>query len=375
MEATKEKRRLSKTTLIWIIAALIPILAFLLFEIFASNPKLSNGAVKYFSHPAKNILGTISSIFPFSVMEIMFIALGILLITYLTLSVIKTVKSDRRLPTAAKRLAALLLAIAYIYTAYLWLLGIDYRADSFSEKSGLTAEAVSTEDLYTVTAWFVTHASALAGTVRRDAGGHFAEPMDGENGYISRSTSVYDNIIAEYPCLACKSRRPKKMVIFSKIQSSMGFTGIYFPFTGESNINIDSPACLRPCTIAHELAHQRSVMSEQEANFLGIAAGISSGDTVYAYSGLLSGSIHLMNALYKADHGAWQELRRQITGPMLTDWEDNNFYWQSYKSPVTEASGNIYDSYLKANGQELGMQSYGACVDLLVAYYLPLTED
>lgn len=372
MEAVKEKRRLSKSALKWTIAALVPILAYILFEIFASNRRLSNGAVKYFSLPAKNILGTISSIFPFSVMEIMFIALGVLIIAYTVLSVIRTVKSDRKLLTAAKRLAALLLAAAYIYTAYLWLLGLDYRADSFSEKSGLTADTVSTEDLCTVAAWFVTRASVLAETVQRDADGHFAEPMDGKDGYIARSTSVYDDLIEEFPCLACKSRRPKKMVIFSKIQSRMGFTGIYFPFTGESNINIDSPACLRPCTIAHELAHQRGVMSEQEANFLGIAAGISSGDAVYAYSSFLSGAIHLLNALYKADYSAWQELHKLITGPMLTDWNDNNAYWQALKSPVTETSEDIYDSYLKANGQELGMQSYGACVDLLVAYYLPM---
>ena len=29
----------------------------------------------------------------------------------------------------------------------------------------------------------------------------------------------------------------------------------------------------------------------------------------------------------------------------------------------------VYDSYLKHNDQELGIKSYGACVDLLVEYY------
>ena len=31
----------------------------------------------------------------------------------------------------------------------------------------------------------------------------------------------------------------------------------------------------------------------------------------------------------------------------------------------------MYDAYLKSNGQEMGMASYGACVDLLVEYFLP----
>ena len=31
-----------------------------------------------------------------------------------------------------------------------------------------------------------------------------------------------------------------------------------------------------------------------------------------------------------------------------------------------------YDNFLRSYGQELGMQSYGACVDLLVSEFLPL---
>jgi hypothetical protein len=153
----------------------------------------------------------------------------------------------------------------------------------------------------------------------------------------------------------------------------MGFTGVYFPFTGESSINIDAPACLIPFTISHELAHQRGIYSEQEANFIGIAACLTSGNTVYAYSGYLSGSIYLLNALYKADKDLWTQLRSLITGNMLVDWLDNNEYWSKMESAVTSASETVYDTYLKANGQELGMRSYGACVDLLVTYYLGKT--
>ena len=54
---------------------------------------------------------------------------------------------------------------------------------------------------------------------------------------------------------------------------------------------------------------------------------------------------------------------------MLTDLQDNNAYWSQYETPVSEVSEKVYDSYLKANGDPLGMKSYGACVDLLVNYY------
>ena len=61
-------------------------------------------------------------------------------------------------------------------------------------------------------------------------------------------------------------------MIFSGIMSAMGFTGVYFPFTGETNINIDAPQVFMPCTVAHEIAHQMGITSESECNFIGILA-------------------------------------------------------------------------------------------------------
>lgn len=84
----------------------------------------------------------------------------------------------------------------------------------------------------------------------------------------------------------------------------MDFTGFYFPFTGEANLNVDCPASFLPSTIVHEMAHQRGIASEQECNFIAIAVSLASGDPVYRYSGLLMGYVHLGNALYRADRTA-----------------------------------------------------------------------
>ena len=46
---------------------------------------------------------------------------------------------------------------------------------------------------------------------------------------------------------------------------------------------------------------------------------------------------------------------------------DTPVVYMSYSTrEVTEVSEKIYDTYLKANGQETGIASYGQCVDLLV---------
>ncbi len=368
MVETKEKNRRHRQIIKWAIAVSIPALMILLYYIFSSRRDWANAAVAAVSRPLRDALGTVFSIVPFSVMELMYIAVGLFFIGFIIRTVVRTVKSEKKLFTALRGAVVLILVVAYIFASYLWLLGIDYQSDSFTDKSGLEVGEVSTEELYVVTKYFVENALALSGTVERDDDGHFAEDIDS---FFDNSTGIYDQLSEEFPFLECESRRPKKMALFSWVMSRMGFTGIYFPFTGESNINIDAPLCMMPFTVAHELAHQRGVYAEQEANFLGVAACVSSGDPVYTYSGYLSGSLYLLNALYRADRDLWRELHDMISGYMLVDWDDNNEYWDSMESAVTAVSESVYDGYLKANGQDMGMQSYGACVDLLVAYYLP----
>ncbi len=364
MEAKEKTRR---GYIKYVIAALIPAVLTALFYILSPIPGFADAAAAYFSRPVKNILGTALSWIPFSVMELEYVAAGVFVIVYTVRTVVLTVRAERKLLTLLRRSFVFLVVAACFFAVFLWIFSIDYRSASFTERSGIDAGPVDTGELKAVTRYFVQNAAALAPSVPRDGDGHWAQDL---NGVLDVSTRIYDGLFEEFPFLSGASRTPKKMYLFSRLSSWMGFTGVYFPYTGESNINIDAPGCLIPFTVAHELAHQHGVYAEQEANFVGIAACLTSGDPVYTYSGYLSGAVHLSNALYSADPEAWYEISRYITGPMLTDWRDNSAYWQQFEGKVEEVSSKVYDGYLKAQGQPLGIRSYGACVDLLVAYYL-----
>lgn len=362
---TREKKRASWIK--YLIPAVIAAALAALFYILSPIPGFADAATRYFSRPVKNALGTALSWIPFSVMELEYVAAGVFVIWYTVRTVVLTVKAEKKLRTFARRSFIFLLVVVYFFVAFLWIFSIDYRSPSFTQRSGIEAGKVRTEDLYAVTKYFILNAASRAGDVPRDADGHWAQDIDG---VLDASPRIYDGAVEEFPFLSGASRKPKKMYLFSRVSSWMGFTGVYFPYTGESNINIDALGCLIPSTVAHELAHQHGVYSEQEANFVGIAACLSSGNEVYIYSGFLSGSIYLSNALYRADPDAWRELSAYITGPMLTDWQDDSAYWKQFEGKVEQVSSKVYDGYLKSQGQSLGIRSYGACVDLLVAYYL-----
>lgn len=333
------------------------------FYLIRPHKALADWATEHISIPVRETAALFCNLFPFSVAELLYTAV-ILLGLFLIIKTVSAVKkSDKKGKTLLLRLLAIGLIPATIITGYNWLWALGYYGTTFAERSGLKNNGVAVEDLKQVTAYFAELAAELAPQVKRDENGHFAE----ENFFLD-TDGLYDVLEREFPCLQNHSLRAKPM-LYSRFMSMIGFTGFYFPFTGEANVNVDFPPALQPETIAHELAHQRRVVSESEANFVSVAACLSSGKTVYEYSGALSGLTYLGNALYKADREAWREIRASLPEEIIIDWNDDIAYWEQFESPVETVATGVYDSYLKHNDQKLGIKSYGACVDLLVEYY------
>ena len=252
-----------------------------------------------------------------------------------------------------------------VYAGFSLLWGVNYYAESFQEQSGVYARESTPEELARVTEYFARQLAGCADQVQRDENGLFAESRDD---IFADSMRVFDGVYDAFPCLRMEDHVPKG-VRFSTALSAMDFTGFYFPFTGEANLNIDSPACYLPSTIAHEMAHQRGIASEQECNFIAIAASTTAQSPAYRYSGWLMGFTYLSNALYRADQEAWKQVRVLLPDTVVADLRDNSAYWAEFEGPVNDAAQKVYDSFLKSSGESRGTQSYGTVVDMLMAYY------
>ncbi|WP_160634455.1 DUF3810 domain-containing protein [Pseudoflavonifractor sp. 60] len=352
-------------TWLWLGAITLPAALIILFEAVKENQPLMTVWVFRIMAPVERFLGRLWSLVPCSAAEALTALFLVGNVIFLARAVVLLWRKRAALPFL-RRLWALGAAWLWLWAGLCWMWNAAYYVPSFAQREGLESAPCSLEELAAVTEYFARQAAALAPQVPRDEAGNFEEtPAD----FFPRGPEIYLNIAEEFPSLNIKPVKAKPL-LFSRLQSILGFTGIYFPFTGEANINVDAPACLIPATVAHEMAHQRMVASELEANFVGIAACTSCDDVVFQYSGYLMGLIQLCNALYPVSPELWYDIaERTFTPELSTDWNGNNAYWAALDSPVEDAAGDVYDTFLKSNDQELGIRSYGACVDLLVSYY------
>ena len=346
----------------WLLACGAVLAAFLLLH---GNRAAMNTLVFDVTLPLEQFLGRACAALPFSVAELLYVLAAVT-------AVVLLVRMARYLYRARKKGRAAYRCVLFsldlfltLYAAFCLLWGANYYADDFCDMTDLTPEPVAYDDLVRVTQYFADGLGEASAHVARDADGLFTADRAEILAYADR---VYDCLYDEFPLLNMPDQQPKG-IFFSKIMSAMNFTGFYFPFTGESNVNMDSPAMLLASTCAHELSHQRGIASEQQSNFLAVLACTRCDDANYNYAGWMLGYIHLSNALYRADPEAWQAVRGSLPEEVLLDLRANSAYWSRYKGLTATVTQSLNDKMIKSYGDALGTQSYGAVVDLLVKYY------
>ncbi|MBR6654775.1 MAG: DUF3810 domain-containing protein [Oscillospiraceae bacterium] len=346
---------------IWIIGCAV---FAVLFHLLTGNRLLMN-ALATGALWIKRLLAYVLSVLPISIMEWTIVAAVIGGVIYIIIAVRDIKRSEQRWRILYRRVSFVVALALTVYCAFCVLLSASYYADNFQRKSGLYAQKSSVEELYRAAEYFSVRLGEIYDEVERDENGVFCEDI---SEMFDDSTEIYEGVCEVYPFLGQESVKPKKM-LFSWVMSYLNYTGIYFPLSGEANINVHQPSMMIPATIAHEMAHQRGVASEQEANFVEILTCMKSGNPVYEYSGAFSAFINLGNALYRYDKEAYAQLWYSLPPEVLADMQANNEYWQQFETKAAEVTEKVYDNFLKSQGQELGVQSYGACVDLLIAYY------
>jgi hypothetical protein len=321
--------------------------------------------------PAHRAMAKFFDALPFSFAEVVIGVAAVTAVIYLAVALIKLIIGPRRGRQLYLLIVTLVCAGLTVYALFCVMWGVYYYADDFQTKSGIPCEEIPVEDLKLVTRYFAEMAGEYSKQVKRDENGVYCQDRDV---ILSRSDEVYEKAEQLFPCLEGPEVHAKG-IRFSILMSYTDYTGFFFPFTGEANVNIHYPPCTLAATVAHELAHQRGVAKEQEANFCAVLASLLYGDPDYCYSACYLAYIYLGNALYEVDYDSWYEIRSGLDENMKADIAHNREYWQQFETPVQTVANDIYEEFLQSYSQDLGLRSYGACVDLLVNYYIKDAKD
>ncbi len=340
----------------------INFLVFMLFLFCKNQIWFAEFVVQWIGNPYKLVAGFLSSFLPFSLAELFWCVAIVGLIWYLVWGVTKIVKDKKGLDIFIMSLGLVL--CGYNIMTSLW--SVNYQIPSKLSYLELEASGVYGQDLYETCRAYARSLNELNAEVTRDEAGLFYYDV---NQILEESAYVFEGVEQEYGLTHWFPMEAKAMN-FSWLMSRMKYTGFYFAYTGEANVNVNQPLAYIPFTAAHELAHAREEAREQDCNFLAVMACRSSESIAYQYSGTLVAYIYLSNALHDYDAELSSEIYRSLEEDVRTDIENNNQYWAQFSSPIAQVSQAVYNEFLESNEQEEGVKSYGLVVDLLVADYL-----
>ncbi len=314
----------------------------------------------------------VTGLAPFSVMEVVCTSLLIVVPVLVVVRIIRLIKALRQktsgpaLRTLGAAALRWLAGASCLLSVFCLFAGINYYRDDFAAVSGLPVQKSTTAEVQALCEELAGAANTLAAAQLRDGEGVAILYRDYRT-LAADMDAAYGAAAQRFPCLGGSYGRAKAMY-GSGFMSRLELTGVFFPFTMESNVNVAAPQFYTPYTVAHELTHLRGFMREDEANYLGYYVCQCSEDTGIRYSGVMMALIHAGNALAKTDRQAYAALCQSYCEQLRADLEQNNRYWEQYEdTPLAEAAERNNNAYLKANGQQDGTASYGRMVDLLLA--------
>ncbi len=315
-----------------------------------------------------SLLSTFTGFFPFSVAEALVILTPVLILFYLSRSIYTALTHPGG--SALQILNSftnVLIAVSVGYFLFVILWGLNYYRLPYPKITDLDVRPASLEELEAVCISAIEKANLLRSRVNEDRSGVMEVKEAGRQLFL-RAKKGYQAAARIVPQLEGRYGTPKGVMLSIGLTYS-GIAGIYFPFTGEANVNTMVPDCLLPSTACHEMAHQRGFAREDEANYIAYWTCSLHPDPDFQYSGTLLAMIHATKALRDNDPDRYARISKLYSQGVLRDLKAHNAFWQRYEGPVERTSNKINNAYLKANKQKDGVQSYGRMVDLLIAEY------
>ncbi len=359
---TAVKRRLPRICLcIYSFAAVCAIL-YIFFRV-------STPFADWFNHNisvwGRRLMAALTAWLPFSFAELLLLLIPVLLILLIAIAVKRYADSWHN---CFVFMGIIFSIIAMVWVLFVFNFAAGYSAKPLEEKLELPREEVSAQELYGTAEVLRREIDSLAKEVTFLEDGSSLMPYSYAE-MNDKLMDAYERFCQKYDVCDDYSSSVKPIML-SEPMTYTHITGVYTFFTGEANINVNFPDYTVPFTAAHELAHQRGIAREEEANFVAFLVCRESDDPYIRYSGFLSVYEYVISSLYGASGELYTETYRKLPGEVIEERNAYHAFFDKYReNVVADVSESTNNSFLISQGNPAGTRSYNLVVDLAVAFY------
>lgn len=365
--ATARKRLPRVCFVLYALAAFSLILYFL----FSVSTPFADWFNQHVSRVGRVILGFLTGWIPFSVAELLVILIPFFAVFLIVLAFRRFSDSWR---SALVFMGGLLAVAATVLILFVWNFAAGYYASPVEDLLGLERKKDSAAELAATAAILSDEMNALEDEITFLPDGSSLMPYSYRE-MNAKLLDAYDQFCEKNGFLHTFPSRVKPIML-SEPMSYTHITGVYTFFTGEANVNVNFPDYTIPFTAAHELAHQRGIAREDEANFIAFLICLESDDPYIRYSGLMNVFDYVAPALSSADRETYRKVYADLDAPFHAERQAYSRFFDKYRENVAATvSSKTNDTYLKSQGQVAGEKSYDLVVDLTVAYFRPFFDN
>ncbi len=344
-------------------ALIVAALCAMLYIIICISPKFADFFNKYVGGTFRFIFAHITNVLPFSIAEACLILIPVFLA--IIIRYVWKYRCNSRKATIVT-LVCIFSVASMFFSSFVLTFSAGYRGTELEDKLELEATKIDKYDLYNSADYLIDEINKLAPEISFSADGFSIMPYSLSE-MNDKLIAAYESFSEKYDFINNFNSRLKP-VLLSEAMSYAHITGVYTFFTGESNINIGFPDYTIPYTAAHELAHQRGIAREDEANMMAFLVSLESDDLYIRYCAYVNMYEYVANALYKADKELYKKAVSKLSSDVRSEQSAYSRFFKKYSKSVTsQISGAVNNVYLQSQGTE-GKKSYGMVVDLTVAY-------
>ena len=296
-------------------------------------------------------LTSLSSLVPIALLDL---GVGVLIL-FLVWTFARDWRSAGRLRAVARSLWRTTVTVAIVYLLFLATWGLNYRRVPLEQKLDFDRGRI-------------THDAALALATRAveevNAGHAAAHAATLDPAALERSLADALRVVGAP--VGARSAPPKRSLAGLYFRYA-AIDGMTVPVFLEIILNPDLLAVERPSVLAHEWAHLAGYADESEASFIAWIAGTRGSDPVARYSAWLDTYSLAYNALPRAMRAKIPPLDE---GPR-SDLAAIRARYARSSPTVRHVAREAYDSYLRANRIEEGIDNYAVALQLMLGAQLP----